>query len=266
MVSPLGVRSGWRQWWTGALCALGLAGIAKAQSADELIRQGDDCLEKHDSKGALGFYQRADELEPRKEEILRRISRAYSDLMGAETASAEKKELGTKALEAAQAAVAADPRNAQAHLCVAIVYGQLALLESPRRQVEYSALIKQEAETATALDPRLEYAWYVLGRWNYEMAALNPFLKAVAQAIYGRFPDASYEKAVVCFQKAAALNPRRAIHFIELGRACAALGKNLEARAAIRKGLALPAVDQEGREAQARGRKTLAQLPPSSGS
>ena len=92
------------------------------------------------------------------------------------------------ALDAAKRAVAADPNNAQAHLSLAIVYGRIALNEPPRRKIEMSRLIKQEAETAARLDPKNDYAWHVLGRWNYEIANFNPLLKALAQAIYGKIP------------------------------------------------------------------------------
>lgn len=95
-------------------------------------------------------------------------------MLDAKSAS-EKRQLGEKALDAAQRAVTANPNNTQTHLSLAIVYGRIALDEPARRKVEMSRLIRQEAETAAHLDPKNDYAWHVLGRWNYELANFNPF-------------------------------------------------------------------------------------------
>ena len=124
--------------------------------------------------------------------------------------TAAKKLLGEKAIDAAKGAVKADPANSQAHLALAIAYGRVALDESARRKVEMSRLVQQEAEAAARLDPGNDLAWHVLGRWNYELANFNPVLKALAQTIYGRLPDASNERAVECFQKGRRLFNRSA--------------------------------------------------------
>ena len=108
-----------------------------------------------------------------------------------------------------------------------------------------SRLIRQEAETAARLDPKNDYAWHVLGRWNYELANFNPFLKALAQAIYGKLPDASNEKAVEYFSKAIALQPRRVAHHLELGRAYLALGEKQKAREKFNKGLSLTSTEKD---------------------
>lgn len=176
-----------------------------AQGVDELIKAGDALDEKNRNSEALSLYLKADAQKPNDAEILRRISKQYDQLMFDARNSSERKELDQKALDAAKRAVTADPNNAQAHLSLAIVYDRIAFNESPRRKVEMSRLIKQEADTALRLDPKNDYAWHVLGRWNYEISTFNPVLKVLAQAIYGKLPDASNEKAVECFKKAIAL-------------------------------------------------------------
>jgi tetratricopeptide (TPR) repeat protein len=127
--------------------------------------------------------------------------------------------------------------------------------------VELSRLIRQEAETAARLDATNDYAWHVLGRWNYEVANFNPVLKALAQAIYGKLPDASNEKAVAYFAKAIALQPQRVIHRVELGRAYLAIGKREKARDAFNKGISLPSAEKDDDNNKARAREMLNQLP-----
>jgi len=175
--------------------------------APELITAGDALDQQNRNSEARSLYVKADAIKPNDSEILRRISKQYAQLMLDATTSSERAELGRKALDAAKRAVAADPDNAQAHLSLAIVYGRIALNEPPRRKIEMSRLIKLEAETAARLDPKNDYAWHVLGRWNYEIANFNPLLKALDQAIYGKIPDASNEKAGECFQRAIVLQP-----------------------------------------------------------
>jgi Flp pilus assembly protein TadD len=100
----------------------------------------------------------------------------------------------------------------------------------------------------------------VLGRWNYELANFNAALRFLAQAIYGKFPEASNERAAECFRRAISLRPQRVIHHIELGRTYAALGRKEEARAELEKGLSLPSREKDDDETKARGRKALAAL------
>jgi Flp pilus assembly protein TadD len=123
-----------------------------------------------------------------------------------------------------------------------------------------SKLIREEAQTALRLDPKNDYAWHVLGRWNYELANFNPLLKALAQAIYGKVPDASNEQAVECFRKAIALEPRRVSHHLELARAYLALGEKQKARDEFNKGISLPSADKDDEENKSRARKVLKQL------
>lgn len=243
-----------------ALLFLAIPTMAWSQSVPELIRKTDALDAKNRNAEALTVIQQADQLSPGNAEILYRLAKQKAQLMLDAKSSAERKQLGAEALDAAQRAVAADPKSAEAHLSLSIVYGRLAQDESARRKVELSRLIRDEAETAARLDPREDYAWHVLGRWNYEMANFNTVLKALAQAIYGKFPDASNEKAVEYLEKAVALRPDRVVHQIELGRAYLAIGEKDKARAALEKGLSLPSVAKDDNETKERGRKALSQL------
>lgn len=243
-----------------ALLFLAIPTMAWSQSVPDLIRKTDALDAKNRNAEALVVIQQADQLSPGNAEILYRLAKQKAQLMLDAKSSAERKQLGAEALDAAQRAVAADPKSAEAHLSLAIVYGRLAQDESARRKVELSRLIRDEAEIAAKLDPREDYAWHVLGRWNYEMANFNAVLKALAQAIYGKFPDASNEKAVEYLEKSVALRPDRVVHQIELGRAYLAIGEKDKARAALEKGLSLPSVAKDDNETKERGRKALSQL------
>ena len=243
------------------LVALGVAPIAQAQSAGDLLRAGDELDAKHRNQEAAAIFLKADSLRPNDAEILRRIAKQYSQQMVSESRSPENKELARKALDYAQRAVKSDPGNANAHLSLAICYGKAAFLEGARRRIEMSRLIREEADAAIRLDPKLDYAWHVLGRWNYELANFNAALRFLAEAIYGKFPDASNERAAECFQKAVAIQPDRVIHHVELGRTYAALGQKQEALAELKKGLGLPSREKDDNESKDRARKAITALP-----
>ena len=242
------------------LVAFGVAPIARAQSAGDLMRAGDELDAKHRNQEAVAIFLKADSLRPNDAEILRRIAKQYSQQMVSESRSPENKELARKALDYAQRAVKSDAGNANAHLSLAICYGKAAFLESARRRIEMSRLIREEAEAAIRLDPRLDYAWHVLGRWNYELANFNAALRFLAEAIYGKFPDASNERAAECFQKAVAIQPDRVIHHVELGRTYAALGQKQEALTELKKGLSLPSREKDDNESKDRARKAITAL------
>jgi tetratricopeptide (TPR) repeat protein len=242
------------------LIALLVPALGRAESVSALIERGDALDAKNQNAAALAIYLQADAAQPNDAEILRRIAKQYSQQMVGESKSDENRALGEKALDYAKRAKALDPKNANARLCLAICYGKVAFLESARTRVEFSRLIKDEADAAVGLDPSLDYGWHVLGRWNYELANFNAALRFLAQVIYGRFPDASNERAVECFRKAIAINPDRVIHHVELGRTYAAMGRKEEARAELKKGLSLPSREKDDDESKDRARKALGAL------
>ena len=147
-----------------------------------------------------------------------------------------------------------------AQLGLAICYGRVAPFLDNKTKIAYSKLVKEHAEKAVKLDPSLDYGYHVLGAWNYELAGLNPILRAIAKLIYGEVPAASYEDAVKNFKKAIELAPQRVAHHIELGRTYAALGQTELARAELNKGLALPSREKDDPGTKERGRDALKKL------
>jgi tetratricopeptide (TPR) repeat protein len=238
-----------------------LTAVLQAQSSVAmLMTKGDAMDRKLATREALDHYLEAEKLDPRNADLLHRIAKQYAELMPETTSPAAKREAGEKALAYAKRAVEIDPRNAKAQLSLAICYGRLAPLLDSKTKVAYSKLVKQHVDAAIQLDPTDDYAWHVLGAWNYELANLNAVLRTLAGAIYGRLPAASNARAVECFQKSIELGPARVSHHVELGRTYAAMGKKELARAEITKGLNLPSREKDDEETKARGRAALKKL------
>jgi tetratricopeptide (TPR) repeat protein len=245
------------------LVALALALMSTAlggESAEEMIRKGDIFYDKLQAAESLQFYLPAERLDSNNVRLLVRISRQYRHLMSDAAKISEKRQLGITAVDYAQRAAALAPNDPETHLALAISYGKLLPIEETKQQIATSRLIKIAADKVIALDPTNDLAWQVLGRWYLGLAEIGGVKRALAQVKYGKLPPAKYEDAVRCFEKAIALNPNRLMHYIELGRTYAKMGRDADARKFITKGLAMPETEKDDPETKQLGRQILKKL------
>jgi tetratricopeptide (TPR) repeat protein len=143
---------------------------------------------------------------------------------------------------------------------VAICLGKLTPLAGSREKIENSRKIKTAAEKAVKLNPQSDFAWHLLGRWHQSLANIGGATRALASVIYGGLPAASNDEAVKCFQKAMALNPKRLVHVVELGRTYQMMGREAEAKRYLEQGLGMPNKDKDDPETKARGRAALKEV------
>jgi len=242
------------------LHGLGSSALGADAAMTAAIAKGDLCDEQLKTSEALAAYLEAEKLGGKDADLLRKISREYSLSAVDVKSKDEQRALAERGLDYAKRAVAADAGNAMAQLALAIYYGRVAPYLDNKTKIAYSKLVKEHAEKAVKLDPSIDYAYHVLGAWNYEIASLNPVLRALAKLIYGAIPPGSYEDAVKNFKRAIELAPQRVAHHIELGRTYAAMGQVDLARAEINKGLALPSREKDDPGTKERGRAALAKL------
>jgi len=242
------------------LACLAAQGLCAAEDFATLIKKGDAFDAALKTKEALAVYLEAEKLEPNDANLLHRIAKQYGESMDDVTSKADKKALGEKSLDYAKRAVAADPNNALAQLSAAVAHGRLATYLDNKTKIAYSKLVKEHVDKSLALDPNNDLAYHVLGVWQYEIANLNSFLRAIAKLIYGSIPAASNEDAVKSFQKAIALNPKRLANHVELGRTYMALGQKDPAKAELEKGLSMPNRQRDDEEVKQRAREALKKI------
>jgi tetratricopeptide (TPR) repeat protein len=232
-----------------------------AGPADELIDKGDAFYARLQAAEALKFYLPAEKLNPDNVRLLVHISREYRHLMSDAANPEEKRRLGGIAVDYARRATALDPNDPEAELAVAISYGRLEPLESNREKIEASRVIKNAADKVIRLNPRSDLGWHVLGRWHKGLADVNAVNRALAQLVYGAvLPASTYEEAAKCFERAIVLNPNRLMHYIELGRVYAQMGRTDEARRLITQGLAMRDTEKDDPETKRLGQEVLTQL------
>lgn len=100
--------------------------------------------------------------------------------------------------------------------------------------------MKAEAQKAISLDPQDDLAYHVLGIWNREVAELNWVLRAFAEFLYGKLPEASLDTAISDLRRAAELAPDVVPHQVELGITLADARKWDDAKATLDHALTMP--------------------------
>lgn len=239
------------------LCLL-LALRLPAAEVDQLLSQATEAESQLDSRRALTLLLEAERLKPNDAKLLQKIARQYSDLVLDQPDREAKKRYAQTALDYSLRAVALDPRDPVNVLSLAVCHGKLAVYSDTRTKVQYSRLVKEEAERALALDPNYAWAHHVLGRWHYEVASLGAGARFFVRLFYGGLPEASYAQAIEHLTRAVALEPTELNHHLELGFACAAAGNAEEARRHWQHGLALASRGKHDEPAKARAREALA--------
>src|SRR3954467_5988769 len=231
-----------------------------AESPDDLIDKGKVFDRKFQASDALMLYLSAEKVEPKNPDLLVRIARQYRYLMTDTPDTQEKLRLGHIALDYSNRAAACGPKDCDAQLAPAVTLGKMLPYLPTKEQISASPRIKQSVDKALALDPKNDTAWHVLGRWQRVLADVSTMKRYVAGMIYGKLPVGSNEEAERAMKKAISLNPDRPMHYIELGRIYAQMGRTEDAKKFINKGLAMPDTDKDDAETKERGRETLAKL------
>ncbi len=197
--------------------------ISFAQSADELIKEGDQFVAEFQHQKALDTYLKAEKLSPDNWEVLWRISRAYVDLgekMPDKTdpQKDEQEKIYKKSLEYADRAVKLAPNQSITYVRRAIANGRIALFEGVFSAIGTVKDVKADCEKAIQIGNGGNYvqalAHYVLGRTH---------LKVCEKAYLVRLPLGlgwgDTEEAVRLLEIAVKLKPNFRMFMFELAKA-----------------------------------------------
>ena len=235
-------------------------GVMHAETAETLMAKGDAFDKQLKAKEALEDYLPAEKLDPKNAELMVRISRQYRHLMSDASDKNEKLRLGHSALDYAQRAATLGPNDSDAQLAPAISYGKMLPLLGNKEQVDAAPRIKQSVDRALQLNSKNDTAWHILARWNRVLADINPVKRLLAGALYGKLPITTYEAAEKAIQTAITINPNRSMHYIELGRIYAAMGRKDDAKKFLLKGTSMPNREKDDWELREVARDLLKKL------
>ena len=245
------------------LCTCFTTARAQNFSFTNFMTRGDAAEQRKDVANAFKYYTAADHLQSTNCAELCVLTRRYCDLMYDTESIDLKKTLAERALATARRAVQAGPQSATAHLCIAVCYAKNFPFVDHQTKVNWSRSIKTEGETALKLDPKQDLGYYLLGRWNYDVANMGIIDRTFVKLVYGGLPKASVAEAITDFKQASALAPNRIIHHYQLGRAYSDTGEKKFAIAEFTTCSRLKPIDRDDAEAQ---RKAAVQLNELQGS
>jgi tetratricopeptide (TPR) repeat protein len=231
-----------------------------AQSAAEHIAMGDKDHAAGNAPSALKHFQEAVRAEPNGVEGLWRASRESIDL--GEFNAPQRDSMYKVGEEYARKAVAADPKSAMAHFALAKSIGRRALSLGTRERIKYANAVHEEFMASLALDSINPGALHVMGMWHANIMRLNGMERFFAKNLLGgkTFGEANWDDAAKSLEKAAALEPDRIVHALDLAGVYRDRGEKAKAREQYNRALGLKAVEFNDKNYQAQATKELADV------
>lgn len=204
-----------------AVC-LGIAAApGRAQSFAEHIRLGDSLHTALRPAEALEHYRAGFFADPESYEAMWKFARSQVDvakqLLG-DDQRGRRDSLYTVARVYAEAAVRANPDDAEGHFQLAQALGRLSRTRGGRERVQFAREIYDAASRAIALDRAHDGAHHVLGAWHAEILRLSGVTRFFARTLLGAgfMSRASWDSATAHLERAVALEPAHIFHRYEL--------------------------------------------------
>jgi len=117
------------------------------------------------------------------------------------------------ALETARISAKLDSTNKYAFERKAMAFAGILDVNGIKEKVQLADSVRINAEIALKLDPNNDRALHILGRWHYEVSQFGGFLRFLARLFFGTAPEASLEKSLEYFQRAAYLDDFPVHHY-----------------------------------------------------
>ncbi|MEO8399847.1 MAG: tetratricopeptide repeat protein [Ignavibacteriaceae bacterium] len=205
------------------IISISFSNLLLAQSADELINEGDSLVKSFNNQKALEKYLEADKILPSNWEVFWRVSRAYVDIaedMPSETSTQEDAQLAKYqlAFNYADKAVKLAPNESITYLRRAIANGRIALFKGVFSVAGVVNKVKDDCEKAIKLGNGGNYfqalAHYVLGRTHAKVSEKWAPARSVLGLGWGDIDIAIEE-----YKKAIELKPNFRMFYLDLAKA-----------------------------------------------
>jgi tetratricopeptide (TPR) repeat protein len=218
------------------------------QDIEKLLQEAHTLESTFKEKAALEKYIEVQRLQPLNQIALYKCAELLGKIGARDKSNTIRDKKYSNALAFSTMLLKNYPNSDLAHESMAIVLGRLALTKSGKEKVDYVKEIKHHAEQAVKLNPNNFKAWHVLGRWHYEVSNLNFIETTAIRLLYGGMPDASYHLAVKAFEKAAEINAKFCLNFLELAKSYHKLDQNKKAISILKQLINLPNTNEDDPE------------------
>jgi tetratricopeptide (TPR) repeat protein len=220
-----------------SLTALAVGRSVPAQSAAQHVALGDSAYRVFDAAVAMGHYERAIAIDSVHVDALGKASRTAVDLGEAEADGDRKATYFRTGLAFARRAVAADSNNADSWFHLARALGRRALSVGVRESVRFAVDVRDAARRALAINGDHPGALHVLGMWHAEVKRLSGFEMFFARNFLGGrvLGEANWVAAVAFLERAAAIDPDRLSHHLDLAGIYVDVDEKEKARASYQR-------------------------------
>jgi tetratricopeptide (TPR) repeat protein len=230
----------------------------------EFYHQGLTLEKEFKVEAALERYELAIRANPKHSQALTHASRMLSNIGGRlpKTEGVKKMELYEKARTYSEKSIGLNPHDPESRLAYVISLGlQSEISTHPHDKVRYAQIIHQEATHILQIDSAFAEAYFILGKWQYELSRLNWVELMACKLFFGGFPEEiSYQKALQYFTKAISYKPDYILFLFGLASAQHKLGDTDKAVKTLQKALSLPLTEPDDTTRKQRCEALLKQI------
>ena len=199
---------------------LTIALFTSAQDVATLMDEGLKYEQQLKDTQAIEKYTQVLSLQPSSTKVAIKCAELSCCIGSRQLDENIKKRYYNDAKNYADAALKLAPQDTEANYTMAVVYDRLSEVESSNeRHAENIRNIKIYADKALAINPNHGKAWYIIGKWHYDVLNMNGVKKAAVKLLYGGLPKANIEDAIAAFEKCKTLEPYFAINYLEMAKA-----------------------------------------------
>lgn len=242
------------------IAATVLSSSLSAQNAAEHIVMGNRDHDSMNAASALRHYQEAIRLDAANAEALWRASREAVDL--GEFDDKGRDSLYQLGEQYARRAAQADPKSSMAHFALAKAIGRRALSLGARERVKFAGEVRKEAMESIRLDSTNAGAMHVMGMWHANVMRLSGVARFFAKNLLGGkvFAEANWKDASGFLERAAAIEPDRIVHRLDLAAVYRDQGDKAKARTQYELALKLKPAEHNDRSYQQQADRELKAL------
>ncbi|MDQ6890827.1 MAG: hypothetical protein M3Z56_11195 [Bacteroidota bacterium] len=157
----------------------------------------------------------------------------------------------------AQIAIKLDSLNSDANFVMALVMGREAMQRGGRDKIMAVKDVKRYADLSIKYDPQNFKAWFILGKWYYEVSALNYFERTAVRIFFGALPKAGINDAIFCFEKSKSLNPGFILNYLTLAKSYKRKDDEMMAKQNLAVLISLPEKTEDDARFKSEGRELL---------
>jgi tetratricopeptide (TPR) repeat protein len=232
--------------------------LISAQDINSYITQAGQYESAMNDEQAVVKYKDALKIQPnnifaicKASELCSRIGARFKD------DKAKQADYFAAARTYAQTALKLEPLNSESNFVMALVTGREAIIKGGKEKIMAVKEVKNYADLSIKYNPNNFKAWYILGKWYYEVSGLNYFERTAVRVFFGALPKAEIDDAIACFEKSKSINPGFVLNYLSLAKAYKKKDKEPKAKQNLASMISLPEQTQDDAKIKSEGRELL---------